>query len=116
MADYFTHFSCIFDVGSTEHAERALAILEELAAELDDGEGCEPGFDLERDPDHAPGALWISSDSLWRTRTRHRLRTPLRRGLRPFRPLGVHVGADLLEATSRRVRRRRAADRPRRAP
>ena len=62
MADYFTHFSCVFEVGSTENAERALAIRDGLAAELDEQEGCEPGFDLEIDPDHGPGALWISSD------------------------------------------------------
>lgn len=62
MADYFTHFSCIFDVGSAEHAEGALIIRERLEAELDEQEGCEPGFGLERDPYHGPGALWISSD------------------------------------------------------
>ena len=62
MADYFTHFSCVFDVGSAANAERAVTIFEAFAAELDDQEGFEPGFDLELDPDHGPGALWISSD------------------------------------------------------
>ena len=62
MADYFTHFSCIFDVGSAENAQAAVALRDELAAELDNREGCAFGFDVERDPDHGPGALWISSD------------------------------------------------------
>lgn len=62
MADYFTHFSCIFDVGSAENAERAVVIRDQFAVELDEREGCQPGLDLEIDPDHGSGALWISSD------------------------------------------------------
>ena len=62
MADYFTQFSCIFDVGSAENAARADAIRGELAAELDRDEGASLGFAMEVDHEHGPGALWISSD------------------------------------------------------
>ena len=62
MADYFTQFSCIFDVGSAENAARAEAIRGELAADLDRDEGACIGFEIEADHEHGPGALWISSD------------------------------------------------------
>lgn len=62
MADYFTQFSCIFDVGSAENAAMADAIRGELAAELDRDEGACLGFEMEVDHGHGPGALWISSD------------------------------------------------------
>lgn len=62
MADYFTQFSCILDVGTAENAVRAMAVRDVFAAELDVREGRDPGFDLASDPTHSPGALWISSD------------------------------------------------------
>lgn len=62
MADYFTQFSCIFDVGSAENADAATAIRDRVAAEIEAEDGSELGFDLVPDPAHAPGALWISSD------------------------------------------------------
>lgn len=62
MADYFTHFSCILDVGTAEKAHAALAVRDALAEELDRTEGCEPGFDMTHDPDFGPGALWLHSD------------------------------------------------------
>ena len=62
MADYLTNFSCVLDVGSAENAARALALRDEYAVELDADEGREPGFDLQADPHHGAGALWISSD------------------------------------------------------
>jgi hypothetical protein len=61
MADYLTHFSCIFDVGSAANAARAEELRGELAAELY-RQGCDLGFDMEIDHQHGPGALWISSD------------------------------------------------------
>ena len=62
MADYHTEFSCIFDLGSAENAQAAFAIRAMLAAELDEAEQRDLGFELELDRDHGPGALWISSD------------------------------------------------------
>lgn len=62
MADYFTHFSCMFDVGSAENAARALAIRQEQAAAHEEAEGGDLGFEVEHDPDCAAGALWIYSD------------------------------------------------------
>jgi hypothetical protein len=62
MADYFTQFSCIFDVGSAENAALAATIRDELAAELDQEEGTELGFEFEADVQHGHGALWIRSE------------------------------------------------------
>lgn len=33
MADYYTHFSCLLDVGTPENAARALELYNALAAE-----------------------------------------------------------------------------------
>ena len=62
MADYFTQFSCMFDVGTAENAARAEQIRRQQADALDEADGTDLGFDLEPDPDRGPGALWISSD------------------------------------------------------
>lgn len=62
MADYFTQFSCMFDVGTAENAARAETIRRQQAEALEEAEGTDLGFDMERDPDCGPGALWISSD------------------------------------------------------
>ncbi|MBV8972408.1 MAG: hypothetical protein JO290_08985 [Sphingomonadaceae bacterium] len=58
MANYYTHFSCAFDVGSAENATAALALLDELR---DDPDNDDPpyGFDAEVDPAN-PSALLIS--------------------------------------------------------
>ena len=58
MADFFTQFSCILDVGTAENALRAEAICGELAADLYRDEGFSMGVDHET----GPGALWICSD------------------------------------------------------
>lgn len=62
MADYFTHFSWMFDVGSADNAAHAGAIRRRQADELDAAEGCGLGFEIEIDAANGPGALWISSD------------------------------------------------------
>ena len=62
MADYFTQFSCMFDVLTEANAARALQIRDEQAEALETAEGIDLGFACEHDPDSGPGALWISSD------------------------------------------------------
>ncbi len=62
MADYYTQFSCIFQVGSAENAAKADDIRGELAAELDRREGATLGFAMQVDHKSRPGALWIGSD------------------------------------------------------
>ncbi len=49
MADYFTHFSCLLDVGTPEKAARALTLFQDLrAADQDADEPAVAGFDLVR--------------------------------------------------------------------
>jgi hypothetical protein len=62
MTDYFTHFSCLFDVGSPENAARAGKLHTELVADPDHEEGAYPGFEMQEAPESGPGALWIYSD------------------------------------------------------
>ena len=63
MADYFTHFSCLIDVGSPDKAARALALFQELRAAdqyADDPEVA--GFTLVRQDASEGGTLWIQDD------------------------------------------------------
>lgn len=62
MADYFTQFSCLFDVSAAVNIERALEIRAELAAALEAEEGIDIGFEAEPDPESGETQLWISSD------------------------------------------------------
>ena len=64
MADYYTQFSCILDVGSAENAERAKSILEEMQTEAEEEGGldCYVGFCMQRDQDTGLGGLWIHSE------------------------------------------------------
>jgi hypothetical protein len=63
MADYFTHFSCLLDVGSPDKAARALALFQSLRDADQDVEDPEvAGFNLVHN--HAPvgSTLWIHDD------------------------------------------------------
>ena len=62
MAEFYTQFSCILDVGTADNAARAEAIRGECAADLYRDEGGYPGFSVEVDHEAGPGALWIYSD------------------------------------------------------
>ena len=60
MADYFTHFSCLLDVGSTDKAARALALFKELRAADQDADDPEvAGFDLVRQDAPEDSTLWL---------------------------------------------------------
>ncbi len=57
MANYYTQFSCTFDVGSAENAIAALALLDRVRDDPDDDEP-PYGFDAVVDPT-SPGVLWL---------------------------------------------------------
>ncbi len=60
MAEYFTHFSCLLDVGSPDKAARALALFQELRAADQDADAPEvSGFTLERQDARDGSTLWI---------------------------------------------------------
>lgn len=100
MADYFTHFSYLFDVGSAANIERALEIRGELTAELNAQEGIDIGFDVEPNPESGEATLWISSDCYGEPQHCHPLRIGLRRSLRSSGPLGICLVAHLLATTT----------------
>ena len=62
MADYFTHFSCLLDVGSIENAHRALGLYDELSeggvSEFPPSEG----FQLSINPDKDGTELWLHDE------------------------------------------------------
>ena len=62
MADYYTSFSCLFDVGTAEHAVRATELYQQQADQLEEDDGIRLRFDMEPDPANGPGVLWIRSD------------------------------------------------------
>lgn len=63
MADYFTHFSCLLDVGTTDKAARALSLFQELRAADQDVDVPEvAGFDLVRQDAPEGSTLWIHDD------------------------------------------------------
>ena len=62
MADYYTHFSCLLDVGTPENAARALDLYNALA---DDNAAEDPpseGFLLSIQPEHGGTQLWMRDD------------------------------------------------------
>lgn len=63
MADYFTHFSCLIDVGTPEKAARAIDVFVTLRDEDDQLD--EPqfhGLDLSRQDGAERSVLWIRDD------------------------------------------------------
>ncbi|TKD13476.1 hypothetical protein FBT96_19435 [Rhodobacter capsulatus] len=63
MADYFTHFSCLIDVGTAEKATRALALFHALRAADEDANDPEvAGFDLALQDAPEGSILWIHDD------------------------------------------------------
>ena len=63
MADYFTHFSCLIDVGGADKADRALALFHDLRAADQDADDPEvSGFTLARQDAPEGSPLWIHDD------------------------------------------------------
>ena len=63
MADYFTHFSCLLDVGTPDNATRAVALFQSLREANQDAEDPEvAGFDLVRYDEPEGSTLWIHDD------------------------------------------------------
>jgi hypothetical protein len=60
MADYFTHFSCLLDVGTPENVARALDLYA-TAPDDEDGLRIADGFDLSIQNDSGT-ELWIHDD------------------------------------------------------
>ena len=62
MANYFTHFSCLLDVGTPDNAARALDLYNRLS---EDGASEDPpseGFLLSIQPEHGGAQLWMRDD------------------------------------------------------
>ena len=62
MADYFTHFSCLLDVGTPENAARALDLYNTQSAEGASEEPPSEGFLLSIQPEHGGSQLWMRDD------------------------------------------------------
>ena len=63
MADYFTHFSCLIDVGSPDKAARAFALFQSLRSADQDADDPEvAGFDLVHQDAPEGSIIWIHDD------------------------------------------------------
>ena len=62
MANYFTHFSCLLDVGSPENAARALDLYNALARENAGEDPPSDAFMLSIQPEHGGTQLWMRDD------------------------------------------------------
>ena len=62
MADYFTHFSCLLDVGAPEKAALALDRYNALSAEGASEDPPSEGFLLSIQPEHGGTNLWMRDD------------------------------------------------------
>lgn len=62
MADYFTHFSCLLDVGTLENATRALDLYNALADETAADDALSDGFLMSIEAEHGGTQLWMRDD------------------------------------------------------
>ncbi|CAM5595471.1 hypothetical protein ATER59S_05372 [Aquamicrobium terrae] len=62
MADYFTHFSCLLDVGSPDNAARALDLYTTLSEQNAGEDPPSDGFVLSIQPEHGGTQLWMRDD------------------------------------------------------
>ena len=62
MANYFTHFSCLLDVGTPENAARALDLYNTLSAEGASEDPPSEGFLLSIEPQYGGTELWMRDD------------------------------------------------------
>ncbi|TCM85432.1 hypothetical protein EV216_1076 [Rhodovulum steppense] len=114
MADYFTHFSCLLDVGTPDKAARALALFQSLREADQDAEDPEvAGFNLVRQDVPEGSSLWIHDDEHGDVEAVIRFVLRLAEELDLTGLWGVSVCADLFAASPRRLRRWRACHRSR---
>ena len=62
MADFFTHFSCVLDVGTPDNAARALDLYRAFKDEAAREDIPPDGFLLSVQPEHGGSALWIRDE------------------------------------------------------
>jgi hypothetical protein len=62
MADYFTHFSCLLDVGTPQNAARALDLYNALSEAGASEEPPSEGFLVSIQPEHGGSQLWLRDD------------------------------------------------------
>lgn len=62
MADYFTHFSCLLDVGTPQNAARALDLYNALSEAGAAEEPPSEGFLVSIQPEHGGSHLWLRDD------------------------------------------------------
>lgn len=62
MAEYFTRFSCLLDVGTPENAARALELYNKLSEQGASEEPPSDGFLLSIEPEYGGTQLWMRDD------------------------------------------------------
>lgn len=62
MADFFTHFSCVLDVGTPENAARALDLYQTFKDDAAREDVPSDGFLLSIQPEHGATQLWMRDE------------------------------------------------------
>jgi hypothetical protein len=62
MADYFTHFSCVLDVGTADNAARALDLYPAVMKEAAHEGALAGGFRVSTHPDQSGTKLWMRDE------------------------------------------------------
>ncbi len=62
MADYYTQFSCLLDVGTPENAARALELYTALSQQNATEDPPSDGFALSIQPEHGGTMLWMRDE------------------------------------------------------
>src|SRR3546814_15353029 len=62
MAEFFTHFSCLLDVGTPDNAACGLELYLAFAEEVEREEIGDVGFVLSIQPEHGGTQLWMRGD------------------------------------------------------
>lgn len=98
MANYFTHFSCLLDVGTPKNAARALDLYSRMMEANAAEDPPSDAFLLSIQPEHGGTQLLDSRRCYRRSADRDRLRAPMCRGIRPHWALGASNGQTRVRA------------------
>ncbi|MBB2201591.1 hypothetical protein [Gluconacetobacter tumulisoli] len=63
MADFFTHFSCVLDVGTVENAAKALDLYNKFMDDLEAEDPRSDGFRLSVEPEYGGTKLWMRDET-----------------------------------------------------
>jgi hypothetical protein len=113
MADYFTHFSCVLDVGTPDNAARALDLYPAFMKEAAREGALAGGFRVSIHPDQGGTKLWMRDEVTGDPLQVIIFVQRCAEAFGPHGPLGLPMGQHLLPTTDQCIQRRRTRTRSR---